>query len=155
MLSLIGTQCPRSQKKMVTNSFGNKNFRQPMRGLRTHSRVPIFLALFGFWGVGLLRERNFCFFHVPNLFPRRSHQVPQNVLNCTSILPKNFGHSSTFIYMQIVKGGQRADSIGDYPMLLWYMEQGATRACSRANLCFPLVDSHYKVELVQNKWNRR
>jgi hypothetical protein len=98
-----------------------------------------FLVLGG-WGV---EGENFCFFHVPNVFPRGSHQVPQNVPNCTSILPKNFGHSSTFLYIQVVRGGQRADSIGDYPMLLWNVVPGLTFV------------SHLLIHITKWNWYRR
>ncbi len=62
---------------MVTNSFGTRNFMQPMWGLSIHSKCLKFFS-FKFW-VGL-GEDFFSFFlcsqYVPFKFPMGSHQVP-------------------------------------------------------------------------------
>ncbi len=63
---------------MVTNSFGNRNFMQPMEGSACTQRALIFFLLgFGFWGEG--GDGFFSFFlcsqHVPFKFPLGSHKV--------------------------------------------------------------------------------
>jgi hypothetical protein len=59
---------------MVMNSFGNRNFMQPMGRLSMHSKCPDFFS-FKFWGGG--EEDFFHFFFVPNMFPSGYHQVPK------------------------------------------------------------------------------
>jgi len=58
--------------KMVTDSFGNRNFMQPMGRLSMHSkRLDFFL------GGGWKREDFFlCSQHVPFKFPMGSQSVP-------------------------------------------------------------------------------
>jgi hypothetical protein len=86
---------------MVTNSFGNKSFVQPMRRrLNIHSRG---LQFFSFW-----RGREGIFlvsFYIPNVLPSCSHvipQVPKLFLNMFPIAPQVydiwFAQSSTPIY---------------------------------------------------------
>jgi hypothetical protein len=63
---------------MVTNSFGNRNFMQPIGRLSMHSKC---LALFSFkfwvWGEGRMFSFFLCSQHVPPLkFSMGSHQVP-------------------------------------------------------------------------------
>jgi hypothetical protein len=65
---------------MVTNSFGNRNFMQPMEGSACTQRALIFFLLgFGFWGGRGGGDGFFSFFlcsqHVPFKFPMGSHQV--------------------------------------------------------------------------------
>jgi hypothetical protein len=71
--------------KMVTNSFGNRNFMQPANGKAQHApKVPWFFSL-KFWaGGGRERGRGegflpffFCFKNVPFKFPSGSQCVPQ------------------------------------------------------------------------------
>jgi len=59
---------------MVTNSFGNRNFMQPMGRLSMHSKCLDFIFLFKFWLVGGGGGRGI-FSYFP-LFPKCSHQVP-------------------------------------------------------------------------------
>jgi hypothetical protein len=42
--------------KMVTNSFGNRNFMQPTRRLSMHSRWALFFSLCG-WGGGSCKKQ--------------------------------------------------------------------------------------------------
>lgn len=137
---------------MVTNSFGNKNFRQPMRGLRTHSRVPIFLPLFIFGGLGC-QGREFLFLSCSQCVPKGissgSSECSQLHLNFTQKLWPQF---NVHIYIYIdCKGGPKGWSYWGLPNVAVVCGTGSV---SRANLCFPLVDSHHKVGLVYNKWNR-
>jgi hypothetical protein len=55
--------------KVVTNSFGKRNFMQPMGRLSTHKQSSFFLV--DIWGMGTGRgERDFLFFSLlPKLFP--------------------------------------------------------------------------------------
>jgi hypothetical protein len=54
---------------MVTNSFGNKNFMQPIGRLSMHSKCLDFFS-FKFWGGGEGGRRIFFHFSfVPNIFP--------------------------------------------------------------------------------------
>jgi hypothetical protein len=74
---------------MVTNSFGKRNFMQPMGRLSTHKQSSFFLV--DIWGGDRSGERGILFFSLlPNVFPSCSHQVPkyvsQDVLNSTSVL---------------------------------------------------------------------
>ncbi len=60
-----------AQAKMVTNSFGNRNFMQPMGRLSMHSNALIFFILsFGWEGGGF-----FQFSFVPKMFPSSSQWV--------------------------------------------------------------------------------
>jgi hypothetical protein len=65
---------------MVMNSFGNKNFMQPMGRLSMHSKCLDFFP-FRFWGgEGGARGGGRDFFHfafVPNMFPSSSQCVLQ------------------------------------------------------------------------------
>ncbi len=79
---------------MVTDSFGNRNFMQPMGRLSMHSKCLDFFS-FKFWvgAAGGVGEGFFSFFfysqHVPFKFPTYSHQVPnlfpKGVPNSTSL----------------------------------------------------------------------
>jgi hypothetical protein len=66
---------------MVTNSFGNRNFMEPMRRLNMHSKYLdfIFLQNFG-WGAGGQAVGGLFFFiffsFVPCKFSMGSHHVP-------------------------------------------------------------------------------
>jgi hypothetical protein len=54
---------------MMTNSFGNRNFMQPMEGSSVHSRCLAFLP-FKFWEEGQRGGRiSFHLSLVPNVFP--------------------------------------------------------------------------------------
>ncbi len=72
---------------MVTNSFGKRNFMQPMGRLSTHKQSSFFLV--DIWGMGTGRgERDFLFFFpsaqsVPKYVPQ---DVPQDVPNSTLVL---------------------------------------------------------------------
>jgi len=64
---------------MVTNSFGNRNFMQPMGRLSMHSTCLDFSFLLSFEkGVGARRFFSFflCSQHVPFKFPMGSQYVP-------------------------------------------------------------------------------
>ncbi len=58
---------------MVTNSFGNRNFMQPMGRLSMRSKCLDFFS-FKFLGRGRIFFFHFSF--VPNMFPMGSHHVP-------------------------------------------------------------------------------
>jgi hypothetical protein len=62
---------------MVTNSFGKRNFMQPMGRLSTHKQSSFFLV--DIWGMGIGGgERDFLFFSLlSNAFPSCSHHVPK------------------------------------------------------------------------------
>ncbi len=69
------------RRKMVTNSFGNRNFMQPMGRPKHALKVPCFFS-FSVGGGGRI------FFHfslVSNMFPN-SQCVPQHVPHSTSLL---------------------------------------------------------------------
>ncbi len=57
-----------SRPKMVTNSFGNRNFMPPMGRLSMHSKCLGFFS-FKFWVGGVWCEDFFHFSFVPNMFP--------------------------------------------------------------------------------------
>jgi hypothetical protein len=61
---------------MVMNSFGNRNFMQPMGRLNMHSKCPSFLS-FEFW-VGRGGGNFFHFSFIPNMFPLSSQYVPNS-----------------------------------------------------------------------------
>jgi hypothetical protein len=65
---------------MVTNSFGNRNFMQPMGRLSMHSKCLDFFFLLsfgkGFGGVGRGEEDFFHFSFVLNMFLPNSQSVP-------------------------------------------------------------------------------
>ncbi len=72
---------------MVTNSFGNRNFMQPMGRLSMHSTCLDFIFLLSFEKGG--EGRGFfsfflCSQHVPFKFPMGSHQVPNMFQMCSS-----------------------------------------------------------------------
>jgi hypothetical protein len=86
---------------MVTNSFGNKTFMQPMRRLSMHSKCLDFFSL-KFWvGVGKV-GRIFLIFPLfltcSHKFPMGSQYVPyvfpKGVLNSTSLNPICFAQKS-------------------------------------------------------------
>ncbi len=60
---------------MVMNSFGNRNFMQPMGRLNMHSKfLDFFLLRFGWARVVVLEFFHFSF--VPSMFPSNSQWVP-------------------------------------------------------------------------------
>jgi hypothetical protein len=74
---------------MKTNSFGNRNFMQPMGRLSMHSKCLGFLVLKFFLKGAHLGEDFFHFSFVPDVFLSSSHQVPnvfpKGVPNSTSL----------------------------------------------------------------------
>jgi hypothetical protein len=78
---------------MVTNSFGNRNFMQPMGRLSMHSNCLDFFA-FKFWGGGRGGGVG-CFFFFPS-FPTCSLQVPNGFRICSlrsHVFPKGVPNS--------------------------------------------------------------
>jgi hypothetical protein len=66
---------------MVTYSFGNRNFMQPMGRLSMHSKCLVFFLLSFGWVVGWVSggggaEEFFHFSSVPNMFPSSFQCVP-------------------------------------------------------------------------------
>ncbi len=74
---------------MVTNSFRNKNFMQPMGRLSMHSKCLDFFLLSLPGGEGGGKEDFFLFSFVPNMFPLSSQcapiRFPKGVPNSTSL----------------------------------------------------------------------
>jgi len=70
-------QAKNARPKMVTNSFGNNNFMQPMGRPSVHSKC---LDLFFFWVLGGGGRIFFLFSFIPNMFP---FQVPNGFPICS------------------------------------------------------------------------
>jgi hypothetical protein len=64
-------------KRGVTNSFGNRNFMQPMGRLSMHSQSALIFFLSGFGGEGGFFSFSIWSQHVPLKFPMGSQYVPQ------------------------------------------------------------------------------
>jgi hypothetical protein len=71
---------------MVTNSFGNRNFMQPMGRLSMHSTCLDFIFLLSFEKEG---EGERIFFNFP-LFPTCSLQVPNGFPSSSQYVPNVF-----------------------------------------------------------------
>ncbi len=78
---------------MVTNSFGNRNFLQPMGRRSMHSKCLVFFFFsFKFWvrwggGVGMTKMI-FCHFSfVPNMFPSSSPMGSQYIPLVPNVFP--------------------------------------------------------------------
>jgi hypothetical protein len=88
-----------AQVQMVTNNFGIRNFRHPMRRLNVHLGWGFFFLL-GFGGCGWWDF--FVFWYVPNVFSSSYQKGFATVPNRFSIEPQFypilFGHISTSIY---------------------------------------------------------
>jgi hypothetical protein len=128
---------------MVTNSFGNKKFQAANERTQNTLKGAQFSPPFRFWGVGVSRERIFVSFMFPMCsqgdlirFPRMFPIAPQ-------FYPKTLATVQRSLYIQVVRGGQRADSIGDYPMLPWYVVPGLTFV------------SHLLIHITKWNWYRR
>jgi hypothetical protein len=78
---------------MVTNSFGNKNFMQPMGRLSMHSKVFFFpFEVLGGWGGWGFFSFFFCSLQVPNGFPSGSQIAPCILAQHCDITPENDLH---------------------------------------------------------------
>jgi hypothetical protein len=88
-----------AQVEMVTNNFGIRNFRHPMRSLNMHLGCGFFFLL-GF--AGRRWWEFFLFSYVPNVFSSSYQKSFASVPNRFSIEPQFypilFGHISTSIY---------------------------------------------------------
>ncbi len=70
---------------MVMNSFGNRNFMQPMGRLSMHSKCLDFFVL-KLFGAGAGWGRIFINSFVPDMFPSSSQRVPIKFLMCSPYL---------------------------------------------------------------------
>ncbi len=98
---------------MVTNSFGNRTFMQPMRRLSMHSKYLVFFLL----SFGVSRERGedlFEFSFVPNRFPMCSPRVFP-IAPCFN--PLCFAQSPPFL--TYICGPKGRHSIFPQDVLLW------------------------------------
>ncbi len=78
------------------NSFGNRNFMQPMGRLCMHSKCLVLFS-FEFWG-----EEFFHFSLVPNMFPSSSQWVPQVLIRVPNSTFLPFSHIQVGMIVQKV-----------------------------------------------------
>jgi hypothetical protein len=97
---------------MATNSFGKRNFMQPMRRLSMHSWTVQFLS---FWSAG----EGFLFFSlcsqcVPIMFPWGSHEVPEVFPLAPWFYPIWFAQRLNSHVYKLKRGCQRDANLGSY-----------------------------------------
>jgi len=91
---------------MVMNSFGNRNFMQPMGRLNMHSKCLVFFLKVFFGGGG--GRIFFLFTFVPNMFLSSSHQVPNVFPLAPRFNPICFAQSPPLLtYI----GGQKGEAL--------------------------------------------